>query len=85
MAKDCKWGIVTNGIALRILRQFYHTTTKGYVEFDIDIIFRERSFTEFRLLYRLAHCSRFTTDQEGNSILERFYEESRVAGVKIGQ
>ena len=83
--KFCKWGIVTNGILLRILREFYHTTTKGYVEFDIENIFRERSFTDFRVLYRLAHASRFVQDSGGMCHLEQFYKESVAAGVAVGE
>ena len=85
VTKDCNWGIVTNGVMLRVLRQFYHITTKGYVEFDIENIFRDRSFSDFRLLYRIAHSSRFTVFEKGRCILENFYDESRVAGVRIGQ
>lgn len=84
VSKHSKWGIVTNGILLRILREYYHTTTKGYVEFDIENIFRERSFTDFRALYRMAHASRFV-EEDGVCILEQFYKESRAAGVNVGK
>jgi len=83
--KLTKWGIVSNGILLRILREFYHTTIKGYVEFDIENIFRERSFTDFRVLYRVAHASRFLQDSEGMCHLEHFYKESVAAGVAVGE
>jgi len=85
VTKDCNWGMVTNGVTLRVLRQFYHITTKGYVEFDIENIFRDRSISDFKLLYRIAHSSRFAANEEGKCILENFYNESRVAGVRIGQ
>lgn len=93
VTKGCKWGIVTNGIFLRVLRQFYHTTTKAYVEFDLENIFISRSFSDFRLLYRIAHISRFIIfdkkDAEGKNnqtcILEDFYEQSKVAGVSAGE
>ncbi len=83
--KRCKWGIVANGILLRILREYFHTTTKGYVEFDVENIFREMSFTDFRSLYRMAHASRFLIDKEGLCHLEQFYKESGRAGVSIGE
>ena len=85
VTKGSKWGIVTNGILLRILREYYHTTTKGYVEFDLENIFRERSFTDFRAMYRMAHASRFLPDKDGISALEQFYKESVAAGVKVGE
>jgi len=80
-----KWGIVTNGIQLRVLRDFHHTSTKGYVEFDLQNILRERSFTDFRALFRIAHASRFLPGDDGEVILEQFYKESVAAGVKVGQ
>ncbi len=85
VTKGLKWGIVTNGILLRVLREYFHTTTKGYVEFDLENIFRERSFTDFRAMYRLVHASRFLPDQDGTSPLEQFYKESVAAGVKVGE
>ncbi|MCJ7763388.1 restriction endonuclease, partial [Candidatus Bathyarchaeota archaeon] len=85
VTKGSKWGIVTNGVLLRILREYYHTTTKGYVEFDIENIFRERSFTDFRALYRMVHASRFLPDKEGIIPLEQFYKESVAAGVTVGE
>jgi len=85
VTKGSKWGIVTNGVLLRILREYYHTTTKGYVEFDIENIFRERSFTDFRALYRMVHASRFMPDKDGVCPLEQFYKESVAAGVTVGE
>ena len=84
-SSDHQWGIVTNGIQLRVMRDFHHTYTKGYVEFDVEGILMERSFTDFRALYRTAHASRFLPDDDGEVILEQFYKESVAAGVKIGQ
>jgi len=85
VTKGFKWGIVTNGVLLRVLREYYHTTTKGYVEFDIENIFRERSFTDFRAMYRMAHASRFMPDKDGVCPLEQFYKESVTAGVTVGE
>jgi hypothetical protein len=93
VTKGCKWGIVTNGIFFRVLRQFYHTTTKGYVEFDLENIFVSRSFSDFRLLYRVAHASRFMLYDKKSAeeklsqtcILEEFYDQSRAAGISAGE
>ena len=85
VSKEHKWGIVTNGILFRILRDFFHSTTKGYVEFDVENIMRSRNYHEFMAFYRIAHASRFLEDEEGISPLEQFYKESVAAGVKVGQ
>lgn len=83
--KKAQWGMLTNGIVLRLLRDFYHTSTKGYVEFDLQNIFTDRSFSDFRALYRMLHASRFSKDKEGIIPLEHFFKESRAAGVKVGE
>ena len=53
------WGIVSNGHVLRLLRDYYHTSQPGYVQFDLLQLFLTRDFNEFRSLYRLAHATRF--------------------------
>lgn len=82
--KELNWGLMTNGVLLRLLRKFHHTYTRGYIEFDLENIFYERNFTDFRTLYRLAHASRFRK-QNGTIPIEQFYEESVAAGVRIGE
>jgi hypothetical protein len=84
VSKDHKWGIVTNGILFRILREFFHTTIKGYIEFDVENIMRERNYSDYLAFYRMAHASRFLEDNEGNNPLEHFYKESVAAGEKVG-
>lgn len=81
--KAHNWGIVTNGILLRIQREFFHTTTKAYVEFDIDNIMRERNFRDFRILYRLAHVSRFLPHLNEKYIIEEYYDKSYTSGVRV--
>ncbi len=40
------WGIVSDGRVLRIVRDFHHTRTKGYVEFELAHIFEAGSVAE---------------------------------------
>lgn len=86
------WAVVTNGLTLRILRDFYHTYTRGYVEFDLENLFTNRNYGDFRALYRLCHASRFiqpvVTDDEGDEVeipLEQLYQVALSTGVKVGQ
>ncbi len=83
--KKAQWALLTNGIILRILRDFYHTSTNGYVEFDLQNIFTDRNYSDFRALYRMVHASRFSKDKDGITSLEHFYKESLAAGVKVGE
>ncbi|MFF4480239.1 Eco57I restriction-modification methylase domain-containing protein [Streptomyces sp. NPDC001520] len=59
------WGILTNGRQLRLLRDSNALATASYVEFDLEAIFDGELFSEFVLLYRLLHVSRFETGETG--------------------
>lgn len=89
---DHDWGVVTNGLTLRVLRDYYHTYTRGYVEFDLENMFTNRNYGDFRALYRLCHASRFIEpvvadeeDKEVESPLEQLYQVALSTGVKVGQ
>ncbi len=87
-SEDIQWSIVTDGLKLRLVRDYYHTYTRGYVEFDLENIFTERNYDDFRALYRLCHASRFTLDEnedEVDSPIEQLYQVALSTGVKIGQ
>ncbi|WP_254534033.1 Eco57I restriction-modification methylase domain-containing protein [Natrinema gelatinilyticum] len=63
-SQDHNWAIITDGVTLRVLRDYYHTYTRGYVEFDLENIFTSRNYQDFRALYRLCHPSRFLPRDE---------------------
>jgi type I restriction-modification system DNA methylase subunit len=82
------WAVLSNGRFLRLLRDYHHTFSKGYVQFDLESIFEGRNYADFRALYRLCHASRFrpTSDEEEAEIpLEDFHQTARATGVKIGE
>jgi hypothetical protein len=58
-AAQQRWGLLVNGRVLRLLRDFHHTRTRAYVQFDLAAIFESGAFADFRGLYRLCHVSRF--------------------------
>lgn len=79
-----RWAMLTNGLYLRLLRDYHHTYTKGYIEFDLEAIFLTRSFSDFRALYRLAHASRFMRSSTGEIYLEEYFRHSQAVGEKVG-
>lgn len=84
--QDATWALLMNETVIRILRDYHHTTVPGYIEFDLEGIFLNRSFPEFLALYRFCHASRFARNTEtGKEPLEDYYEVSRQAGEKIGE
>ena len=86
LSKKHDWGVVTDGVYLRLLRDFHHTYTRGYVEFDLQGIFGSRDFSSFRALYRLLHGSRFVVPQgEDQAPIDELYEDSLAMGVRVGE
>jgi hypothetical protein len=53
------WAIVSNGCQLRLLRDASALSRQSYVEFDLDEIFSNQLYSDFRLLFLSAHATRF--------------------------
>ena len=59
------WGILCNGITLRLLRDSATLVGSSYVEFDLKAIFDGELFSDFVLLYLACHESRFAMQGDG--------------------
>ena len=68
-----QWAILINGKKVRILRDFYHSITKGFLEFDLESIFETASSEQFRVLFRILHRSRIENQYQGKQEIE--YDE----------
>jgi hypothetical protein len=79
------WGIVTNGLTLRLLRDSSRTSRPTYLEFDLESILEGNRFAEFVLFYRLCHRSRFPRPGQDPSecILEKYYQQSIDEGSRV--
>ncbi|MER5432607.1 DNA methyltransferase [Streptomyces sp. NPDC002588] len=77
------WGVLTNGRQLRLLRDSSALATASYVEFDLEAIFDGELFSEFVLLYRLLHASRFEV-AEGAAPSTCPLEAWRTAAIESG-
>lgn len=53
------WAITSNGVTLRLLRDSTALAGSAYLEFDLQAIFDGELYSEFLLLWQLAHVSRF--------------------------
>lgn len=71
-----QWAISINGKKVRILRDFYHSITKGFLEFDLESIFETASSEQFRVLYRILHRSRIDNQFQGTQEIE--YDEEGI-------
>ncbi len=60
--EDLVWGILSNGLRLRLLRDNAALTRQAFVEFDLDAIFSaedQSGYADFFLLWLLCHRTRF--------------------------
>ncbi|MFI2303129.1 Eco57I restriction-modification methylase domain-containing protein [Actinacidiphila glaucinigra] len=79
------WGVLTNGRQLRLLRDSSALATASYVEFDLEAIFDGELFSEFVLLYRLLHVSRFEVAEDAAPSacrLEKWRTEAIASGTR---
>ncbi|MET7286452.1 DNA methyltransferase [Streptomyces sp. NPDC005573] len=77
------WALLTNGRQLRLLRDSSALATASYVEFDLEAIFDGELFSEFVVLYRLLHASRFESP-DGGTQWTCWLEVWRDAAIRLG-
>lgn len=79
------WGLLTNGLTIRLLRNSTFIRRQSYVEFDLRKIFEEQRYQEFGLLYRLVHRTRlpFTLDDARDCCLEKYYHQAIERGGRV--
>ncbi|MGQ4485896.1 DNA methyltransferase [Streptomyces sp. SAS_281] len=79
------WGVLTNGRQVRLLRDSSALATASYVEFDLESVFDGELFSEFVLLYRLLHVSRFAVEEDAPAAgcwLEKWRTEAIASGTR---
>ena len=74
---EALWGIVSNGLRLRLLRDSARFTRPTYLEFNLEGIIEGNQYAEFALLYRLLHRSRLPADgaPAHECLLESYYQQ----------
>ena len=79
------YAMVTNGMLLRLVRDSGHLVKLTYIEFDLKRLLDEDKYSEFTLLYRLLHVSRFPKSKQETeeSLLEKYYQDSIESGNRI--
>ena len=76
------WGIVTNGRMLRVLRDNVSLTRQAYLEFDLERIFSDNSYSDFTALWLCCHSTRFAGDPPSSCLLEQWNTEAARAGTR---
>ena len=82
---DHLWGIVSNGLTLRLLRDNVSLTRQAYVEFDLQAMMDSDAYSDFFLLYLLCHQSRVEVPEgkgPEHCWLEKWYNTAAQQGVR---
>ena len=76
------WGIVSNGLSLRILRNNVSLTRQAFVEFDLEEMFNNEVYADFVLLWLLCHQSRVESERPEGCWLEKWSQEAHATGTR---
>jgi N-6 DNA Methylase len=81
--ESARWGLCTNGIRLRLVRDNASLTRPAYIEADLRRIFESDAFADFAVLWLLIHSSRFgvTGTLPSDCALERWRDAGQKEGV----
>ena len=82
---EALWGVVTNGAKLRLIRDNARLSKPTYLEFDLQGMIEGNAYSEFAVLYRLLHATRFpsaTTDPH-ECLLESYYTQGIEEGGRV--
>lgn len=58
------WGIVSNGLRFRVLRDNQALSRQSYLEFDFEAMFEGEIYADFVVLWLVAHATRFNPQEE---------------------
>ncbi len=77
------YGIIANGPTLRLIRNSGQLVKLTYIEFDLRRMLEEDKYAEFCLMFRILHASRFVSEGDSQSIIERYFNLSIESGNRI--
>lgn len=79
---DALWGLCSNGVQLRLMRDNASLTRPAYIEADLRTIFENEGFADFAALWLMIHRTRFGSSEQLPH--ECFLERWRVTGESEG-
>ena len=72
MREGSLWGLCTNGVTLRLVRDNESLTRPAYIEADLRLMFEDEAYADFALLWLLVHASRFGGARRGRCPIARW-------------
>ncbi len=82
---EALWGVATNGAHLRLLRDTARLSKPTYLEFDLQAMIEGNAYSEFVVLYRLMHSTRFPLGETPphECLLENYYNQGIEDGGRV--
>ena len=80
------WAIVSNGLRLRVLRDNQALSRQSFLEFDLEVMFSGEVYSDFVLLWLMAHATRFMArdgDRPETCWLEQWTQEAQRLGTRV--
>lgn len=77
------WGIVSNGLQLRLLRDSVALSRQAYLEFDLEATMQGEVYADFAVLWMLVHQSRFESEKPEDCWLEKWSRLSQEQGTRV--
>jgi hypothetical protein len=77
------WGIVSNGLRLRVLRDNLALTRQAYLEFDLRAMMEGEAYSDFVVLFLVLHQSRFENEPPQDCYVEQWSEEAARTGTRV--
>ncbi|MFB3786020.1 MAG: Eco57I restriction-modification methylase domain-containing protein [bacterium] len=76
------WGLVSNGLKLRVLRDNIRLTRQAFVEFDLEAMMEGEVYADFSLLWMLCHQSRVESEKPEECWLEQWSKTAQEEGTR---
>jgi hypothetical protein len=77
------WGIVTNGLRLRLLHKNASLTRQAFVEFDLETMMQGECYADFVLFWLLCQQSRVEGERPSDCWLEKWSHLAQEQGVRV--
>lgn len=80
-----QWGVVSNGVQFRILRSNNRPSVTESIEFDLQKMFSEGHFGDFKMFFMLIHASRWPSNapEDSPAWLDSWYKASGEQGMSV--
>ncbi|HEY1353694.1 MAG TPA: N-6 DNA methylase [Ktedonobacteraceae bacterium] len=81
-SKEHLWGMVSNGLTLRIVRNNVRLTRLAYVEFDLEAMMNGEQYADFVLFWLLCHQSRVEAESPEQCWLEKWSRQAYANSIR---